>query len=153
VCQKNRAGRKAYPILKKARKRYFSHPKTVIRQHLLKNSKKGILMKKTIPSIALLLVIGFMNARANHGDPLSHEIVSSKKTAPVVHNILSDQLPARLLTDIKKNYKSYWITALCKKTANGKASYYMTLENADQKVSLSAFRPTNWSVTRVSQKI
>ena len=107
-------------------------------------------MKKTIPSIVLLLSIGFTNARATGG--VKNETASSKKSAPVVHNILSTQLPSRLLTGIKKNYKDYWITDLYKKTVNGKASYSITVENADKKVTLNATPSTTWLVTRVVSK-
>jgi len=108
-------------------------------------------MKKTIPSIVLLLTIGLTNARATGG--VKNEAASSKKSSPVVHvNILSDQLPARLRTGIKKNYSSYWISDLYKKTINGRASYCITLENADKKVTLNATPPTTWAVTRVVAK-
>jgi hypothetical protein len=107
-------------------------------------------MKKTIPSIVLLLVIGLTNARATGG--VKNEAASSKKSSAVVHNILSDQLPARLRTGIKKNYSNYWISDLYKKTVNGKASYCITLENADKKVTLNATPSTPWSVTKVVSK-
>ena len=107
-------------------------------------------MKKTIPSIVLLLVIGLTNARATGG--VKNEAASSKKSIPAVHNILSDQLPTRLLTGIRKNYKSYWISDLYKKTINGRASYCITVENADKKVTLNATPSTTWLVTRVVSK-
>jgi hypothetical protein len=107
-------------------------------------------MKKTIPSIVLLLTIGLTNARATGG--VKNEAATSKKSSPAIHNILSDQLPARLLTGIRKNYKSYWISDLYKKTINGRASYCITVENADKKVTLNATPSTTWLVTRVVSK-
>jgi hypothetical protein len=97
-------------------------------------------MKKTIPAIVLILTIGLTNARATGGGDVA------------VRNILSDRLPARLLTSIKKNYKDYWITDLYKKTSNGKSSYCITIENADKKITLSATPTTGWSVTRIVSK-
>ncbi|HXB92601.1 MAG TPA: hypothetical protein VNU72_09940 [Puia sp.] len=97
-------------------------------------------MKSTIPAIVLILTIGLTNARANGGGDVA------------VHNIVSDRLPARLLTSIKKNYKDFWITDLYKKTSNGRSSYCITVENADKKITLNATPTTNWSVTRVVSK-
>ena len=107
-------------------------------------------MKKTIPSIVLLLIIGLTNARATGG--VKNEAASSKKSSAVVRNILSDQLPTRLLTGIRKNYKNYWISDLYKKTINGRSSYCITVENADKKVTLNATPSTSWMVTRVVAK-
>jgi len=74
------------------------------------------------------------------------------ENAPAVRNILSTQLPSRLLTPIKKNYSNYWITDLHKQVSNGKVSYYITLEDADQKIRLSASRSTGWTRTSVMSK-
>lgn len=107
-------------------------------------------MKKTIPSIVFLLVIGLTSVQASGG---RNEPVSSKKSSTVVvRNILSDRLPTRLLTPIKNNYKDYWITDLNKRTSNGKVSYCITVENADKKITMSATAATNWSVMRVVTK-
>jgi hypothetical protein len=105
-------------------------------------------MKKTILPFVLLIVFASSQALASNsilsgGDP---------KTSPAVHNILSDKLPAKLLTTIKKDYKSYWITGLYKTDANGKISYHIIVENADQTVELTATHTTNWSVLRVIPK-
>jgi hypothetical protein len=101
-------------------------------------------MKTTI--LAVVLFLGISHARAAGGSK-DHE-----KSAPVVHNILSNQLPVRLLTTIKKSYKSYWITDLYKEVANGKITYYITLENADQKVQLNTTHSINWGVAHVMTK-
>ena len=101
-------------------------------------------MKTTILSVVLLL--GITRSQAATGANV-HE-----KSAPVVRNIRSTQLPARLLTSIKKNYKDYWITDLYKEVSNGKVVYHITLENADQKVRLNTTHSVNWTVTRVVPK-
>jgi hypothetical protein len=108
-------------------------------------------MKKTTLSIVLCMAIAATQASpsntysANEGSP-------AKKSAPVVRNILSTKLPAKLLTTIKTSYKDYWITALYKEVSNGKVSYHITVENADKIVTLSANPATNWSVTRTVAK-
>jgi hypothetical protein len=106
-------------------------------------------MKTIIPSIGLLLIIGLGNVQAANG---GDELTPSKKNTAVVQNILSDRLPVRLLSPIKKNYKNYWITDLNKTTSNGKTSYCITMENPDKKITMSATASKNWSVTRVITK-
>jgi hypothetical protein len=101
-------------------------------------------MKTTIFSFVLLL--GITRAQAAEG-PKSRD-----RNAPVVHNILSNQLPARLLTTIKKSYKDYWITDLYKEVTNGKVAYHITLENADQKIKLNTSHSVNWAIARVVPK-
>jgi hypothetical protein len=108
-------------------------------------------MKKSIIPIVLCIAIGSTQVHAAN-TYLTNEGSPSKKSAPVVRNILSDKLPAKLLTTIKKSYKDYWITALYKEVANGKISYHITVENADKVVTLSATHSTNWSVSRVIPK-
>ena len=96
-------------------------------------------MKTIIFSFVLILSIsGISQVRAEN--------------APAVRNILSTQLPSRLLTPIKKNYSNYWITDLHKQVTNGKVAYYITLESADQKIKLSATPSKNWMRTSVMTK-
>ena len=108
-------------------------------------------MKKTILPIVLCMAIVSSDAHAANRF-LSDGGVPSKKNSPVSRNILSDKLPAKLLSTIKKDYKSYWITGLYKEDASGKISYHITIENADRIVTLTANRATNWSVIRVVPK-
>lgn len=92
------------------------------------------------------LALGFGRAHASDGSK-DHE-----KNAPAPRNIISSQLPSKLLTSIRKNYKNYWITNLYKESLNGKVSYFITLENADQTVKLNTSRTTGWSIFRVVPK-
>jgi len=108
-------------------------------------------MKKTILPIVLCIAIGSTQVHAANRN-LTNEGSPSKKSASVVRNILSDKLPAKLLTTIKKSYKDYWITALYKEVTNGKTSYHITVENADQIITLSATHSTSWSVSRIIPK-
>lgn len=104
-------------------------------------------MKKTIfPIVFCIAIVSFNTHAAVSGGGVP------AKNSPVVHSILSDKLPAKLLTTIKKDYKSYWITGLYKEDASGKISYHITIENADQTVELTATHSTNWSVVRVTPK-
>jgi hypothetical protein len=101
-------------------------------------------MKATV--LMLVLSFGISQLRASDG------VKDNGKNAPAVRNILSNQLPSRLLTVIKKTYKDYWITDLYKESLNGKVSYYITLENADQKVKLNTTHTATWAVARVVPK-
>lgn len=100
-------------------------------------------MKTTI--LLFLLILGFGWVQASDGS-------NNREKSPVVRNILSNQLPARLLTVIKNHYKDYWITDLHKENVNGKVSYYITLENPDQTIKLNTTHSTGWAVTRVVPK-
>ena len=54
----------------------------------------------------------------------------------VTRNIVSSQLPLNLLMSLKSDYKAYWITELFEFTGNDDSCYYISLENADAKVTL-----------------
>jgi len=75
-------------------------------------------MKRIVLGAALVLLISFAHA-AQKGQPRTE------------HNILSSQLPAALLADIKRDYKDYWITALSEEGKTRHPDYSITLENAD----------------------
>jgi hypothetical protein len=103
-------------------------------------------MKKKILVSAFLLTIGFISVRANdlyrvQGRP-----------APVTRNVLSTELPAALHSDIKKEYKDYWIADLYEVKDKRRPSYFLTLENADQVVKLSAVDSKNWVMTSTTIK-
>ena len=100
-------------------------------------------MKTTI--LFFVLTFGIAQLKASDGS-------KEREKSPAVRNILSNQLPARLLSSIKKNYKDYWITDLHKESINGKISYYVTLENPDQTVLMNTSHSTIWAVARIVPK-
>jgi hypothetical protein len=100
-------------------------------------------MKK--PILFLVLILSFGMVKASNGSDNGEKSSASR-------NILSNQLPSRLLTVIHKNYKDYWITDLYKENINGKISYFITLENADQTVKLNTSHTNGWAVTRIVPK-
>jgi hypothetical protein len=108
-------------------------------------------MKKIILPIILCLAISSITASAAEGGKNEGKM-PAKKSSAVVHNILSDRLPVRLQKSIRKAYNNYWITGLYKSEANGKTSYHITVENADQIVRLSATPSTKWAVSNVAAK-
>jgi len=108
-------------------------------------------MKKTIMGAALFLVISFTQVSAA-GLVSANGLAPQKGQPRVARNILSTQLPAALLADIKTDYKDYWITDLVQKEKKKKSDYFITLENADQTVQLSSSDGENWVVTNTILK-
>jgi hypothetical protein len=70
----------------------------------------------------------------------------------ITHNITSTQLPLTLLLQIKKNYADYWISDLFELNANGDTNYYITLENADKKVTLRSSENTWESFSKTAKE-
>jgi hypothetical protein len=103
-------------------------------------------MKKKIPLSAFLLVIGLMSAKA--GD-LRH--LQGHRT-PVARNVLSTELPATLYSDIKNEYKDFWIAELYEVKDKRHPSFFITLENADQVIKLNAINSKNWVMTSTTIK-
>jgi hypothetical protein len=68
-------------------------------------------------------------------------------------NILSEQLPINLMNDLKKGYGNYWISELFEMDRDGQASYYITLENADETLILKSSSSNSWSTYKRSKKI
>jgi len=54
----------------------------------------------------------------------------------VTRNILSSQLPINLMMSLKKHYGEHWITDLFELNGNDQTAYYVSLENADSKMTL-----------------
>jgi len=69
----------------------------------------------------------------------------------VTRNIQSTQLPLQLLGDLKKNYSSYWISDLFELSSDNQSNYYITLENADAKVTLRS-TGTDWDLFEKTSK-
>ncbi len=71
----------------------------------------------------------------------------------VTRNIMAGQLPLSLLSEVKKNYSEYWISDLFEMSSNNETSYYITLENGDQKIVLRSVDSTSWDVYRKDKKV
>ena len=59
-------------------------------------------------------------------------------------NILSTQLPFFLQSNLKRKYSQYWITDLIEVTDDHAFRYYITLQNADKKITLVSSGGLNW---------
>lgn len=60
------------------------------------------------------------------------------------HNILSSELPIQLQLGIMKNYPGTWISDLFEYVVDGNSSYYITLENKDEKFILESTDNSDW---------
>jgi hypothetical protein len=63
----------------------------------------------------------------------------------VVHNMLSTQLPISLQTSLRKEYDGYWITDLFEFARQDSNGYFITIENADKKITLQSTDGSSWS--------
>ena len=102
-------------------------------------------MKKVITGAAFLLLISIAHASSTAPAPEKGQPRNER-------NILSTQLPASLLANIKKDYKDYWITALSEAGKGKRLDYSITLENADQIVQLRSSNAKKWIITNSSEK-
>jgi hypothetical protein len=70
----------------------------------------------------------------------------------VVRNLLSTELPIYLQTSLKKEYGDYWITDLFEFARPDATGYFVTVENADQVITLQSVDGTVWSTYRKVKK-
>lgn len=71
----------------------------------------------------------------------------------VVRNIVSLELPLKLLLDLKKNYGDMWISGLFEIVNGSDDEYCITLENADEQLILKAKTNKSWKVYKKIVKI
>jgi hypothetical protein len=60
-------------------------------------------------------------------------------------------LPAKLQSNLKKQYSDYWISDLFEVTKNEGTAYFVTLENADSKIVLKS-SGLHWSIYQKIKK-
>jgi len=70
----------------------------------------------------------------------------------ITRNIVSNNLPINLLSILKKNYSAYWISDLFEISSSSTASYFVTLQSADQTLVLKSDGGNGWSVYRKDKK-
>ncbi len=71
----------------------------------------------------------------------------------IERNILSQQLPINLNTNLKKQYGDYWISGLFEMAMPDHTSYYVTLENSNETVVLKASGSGDWTLYMKSRKL
>ena len=70
----------------------------------------------------------------------------------VTRNIISSQLPINLLSTLKNNYASYWISDLFEVSSSTDASYYITLQSSEQTLVLKSNGISGWEVFKKEKK-
>ena len=63
----------------------------------------------------------------------------------VTRNLLSTELPINLQTSLKRDYTDYWITDLFEYAKKESSGYYVTVENADQRITLQSTDGRTWT--------
>lgn len=71
----------------------------------------------------------------------------------LTRNITANQLPVMLQANLKKQCENFWITELFELTNEEGTSYYVTLENADNKVILQSSSNKEWKSYKKSRKV
>ena len=69
-----------------------------------------------------------------------------------IHNILSTQLPINLQISLKKTYEDYWISELFEFSRQDSTGYFVTVQNADQVITLQSIDGASWSVYNKTKK-
>jgi hypothetical protein len=162
-----------------------------MKKQKLKHPYKNLVMKKSILTWALILMVGISTSFAHGKEGVSEKVINSFKKEfteaqnvqwestkdlakatftihgqvmfayynndgnllAVTRNIVAAQLPISLLTDIKKNYNEYWISDLFEMSSDNNTTYYITLENGDQKVVLKSDDSRNWETFKKEKKV
>jgi hypothetical protein len=70
----------------------------------------------------------------------------------VTRNIVSSQLPISLLSNLKKNYGTYWISDLFEISSSTDASYYVTLQNGEQSLVLKSNGISGWETYKKDKR-
>lgn len=70
----------------------------------------------------------------------------------VSRNLLSNQLPIKLQTGMKKEFSEGWITELFEFSTEDETAYYAIIENAEQKISLKSIGSYSWTVSKKVKK-
>ena len=70
----------------------------------------------------------------------------------VTRNINSFQLPVTLQTKLKASYEKYWISDLFELSNENGVSYYATVENGEQKITLKSSNAIDWVLYQKQSK-
>lgn len=87
-----------------------------------------------------------------NGNVMTAYFAPSGNLMAVTRNILADQLPITLFSDLKKNYSHFWITDLFELAKNGETFYYVTVEDANATLILKSTGTNGWEEYKRSDK-
>jgi len=75
------------------------------------------------------------------------------KLIGVTRNISSTELPLYLRNNLKNRYEDYWITDVVEESNNNGFSYYITIQNADNKIVLKSKYGSDWTIYSNQRKV
>ncbi len=87
-----------------------------------------------------------------NGRSLSAFLSEDGEVIAVSRNIISTELPVYLQVVLNKNFSNYWISDLFEYTSGGETKYYVTIENADEKLILESAGTYDWSLFKKMAK-
>jgi len=87
-----------------------------------------------------------------HGQVLFAYYNGNGDLQAVVRNITSDQLPISLLSSLRKEYGSCWISDLFEIVSDDQTSYYVTLEDSDKRIVLKSQGTEFWNEFKKEKK-
>jgi len=70
----------------------------------------------------------------------------------LIRNIRSTDLPMSLSIELRKTYADYWISDLFEFHGSEETEYYVTIENADRKITLKSVGLSDWTTYKRSDK-
>jgi len=70
----------------------------------------------------------------------------------IARNITSNELPMGLQADLKDSYPGFWISDLFEIHGKEEAAYYVTIENADYRITLKSTGLSEWITYKRSEK-
>ena len=70
----------------------------------------------------------------------------------IARNLRSIELPMGLQEELKTSYADYWISDLFEMHLKDETAYYITIENADQKITLKSSGLRDWTHYRSKSK-
>lgn len=89
---------------------------------------------------------------AYHGQYIAAYFDVQGEMVAATRNIASSQLPIGLQTNLKKDYQGFWISNLFELSDASGTTYYVTLENADNKIVLKSEGSVDWSTFQKQKK-
>ena len=70
----------------------------------------------------------------------------------IARNLRSLELPMTLQEELRQSYNNYWITDLFEFNGKDDAAYYVTIENADYRITLKSVGLTEWTTYKKTAK-
>jgi hypothetical protein len=70
----------------------------------------------------------------------------------LARNIHVSFLPFNLTNEVSKSYKDFWITSAFEVSDDNGSNYFVTIESADQRITLKSLGSTQWTIVRSTDK-